>query len=125
MKEEQQRVYTTTERAEMVAAARAWKGTQAEFAAAYGIAQSTVSRWRGAAERREYTDAERLETVAALRAWKGTQTAFAIARGIPQTTLSRWANGDPRPHRAHVSRPLGGGTRRRRCWRWCPSRPRW
>lgn len=44
MKEEQQRVYTTTERAEMVAAARAWKGTQAEFAAAYGSAQSTVSR---------------------------------------------------------------------------------
>lgn len=108
MKEEQQRVYTTTERAKMVAAARAWKGTQAEFAAAYGIAQSTVSRWRGAAERREYTDAERLETVAALRAWKGTQTAFAISRGIPQTTLSRWANGDPRPHRAHVSRPPGG-----------------
>ena len=39
---------------------------------------------------------------------KGTQTAFALARGIPQTTLSRWANGDPRPHRAHVSRPPGG-----------------
>jgi len=74
----------------------------------HGIAQSTVSKWLGAAERREYTAAERVETVAALRAWKGTQTAFALARGIPQTTLSRWANGDPRPHRAHVSRPPGG-----------------
>ena len=46
----------------MVAAARAWKGTQAEFAAAYGIGQSTVSRWLGAAERREYTD-EMLEAL--------------------------------------------------------------
>ncbi len=67
-----------------------------------------MSRWLGAEERREYTDAERVETVAALCAWKGTQTAFALARGLPQTTLSRWANGDPRPHRAHVSRPPGG-----------------
>ena len=88
MKEEQQRVYTTTERAKMVAAARAWKGMQAEFAAAYGIAQSNVSKWLGNAERREYTDAERLETVAALQAWKGTQTAFALARGIPQYTYT-------------------------------------
>lgn len=92
MKPEQQRVYTAAERAETVAAARAWKGTQAEFAAARGIAQSTVSKWLGAADRREYTAAEREEAVAALRAWKGTQTAFAIARGIPQTTLSRWVD---------------------------------
>jgi hypothetical protein len=68
MNAEYQRVYTAMERAEMVAAGRAWKGTQAEFAAANGTAQSTVSKWRGAAQRREYTDAERIESVAAVRA---------------------------------------------------------
>jgi hypothetical protein len=82
MNAEQQRVYTATERAEVVAAARAWKGTQAESAAAHGIAQSAVSKWLGAAERRAYTAAERMESVAALRARTGSQTAFAIARGI-------------------------------------------
>jgi transposase-like protein len=106
MTAEQQRVYTPEERAEMVAAARGWKGTQAEFAALHGIAQSTVSKWLGAAERREYTGAERAEAVAALRAWPGTQTAFATARGIPQTTLSRWANDDRRVQRAHAQRSV-------------------
>ena len=88
MKAEQQRVYTATERAEMVSAARAWKGTQAESAAVHGSAQSNVSKWLGNAERREYTDAERLETVAALRVRTGTQTAYAISRGIPQYTYT-------------------------------------
>lgn len=105
MTAEQQRAYTPVERAEMVAAARAWTGTQAEFAAQHGIAQSTVSKWLGAAERRQYTDDERVEALAALRAWPGTQTAFAIARGIPQTTLSRWANGDRRGDRVREPRP--------------------
>ena len=48
MKEEQQREYTTTERAEMVAAARAWKGTQAEFTAAYVIHQPIPNATAGA-----------------------------------------------------------------------------
>ena len=40
---------TAEERAELVAKARAWQGTQREFAEAHGISQPTVSKWLRAA----------------------------------------------------------------------------
>lgn len=103
MSSEQQRVYSEAERAALVAAARAWPGTQAEFAAQHGISQGTVSRWLGATPRREYPDAERAAFLADLRSWSGSLRSFAAARGIPQATLSRWVKGDRRAHRARRS----------------------
>ena len=42
---EEQWTKTAEERAELVAKAQAWQGTQREFADAHGICQSTVSKW--------------------------------------------------------------------------------
>ena len=95
METEEQWNWTPEERADLVAKAQAWQGTQREFAEAHGIAQATVSRWLGAAPPNTRTEAERAALVAEALAWQGTQREFADAHGICQSTVSKWLSAAP------------------------------
>jgi transposase-like protein len=100
--EDQARVFSPEERAALVAAAQAWEGTQAEFAAKHGIHQSTVSKWLSAAAAatwRTETDARKAEVIERARTWTGTQRELARAMGLGSGTVSRWLSGDARSRR--------------------------
>ena len=100
--EDQIRVFNAEERAALVAAAQAWEGTQAEFAAQHGIGQSTVSKWLTAAAARagvvDY-EARKAEVIERARTWTGSQRDLARAMGLGSGTVSRWLGGDARSRR--------------------------
>ncbi len=97
MVSEEQWTRTAEERAELVAKAQAWQGSQRAFADAHGIAQGTVSRWLSVALRTTRTAEEWAELAAQARAWNGTQHEFAETHGIDQSTVSRWLSGERMP----------------------------
>lgn len=100
--EDQVRVFSPEERAELVAAAQAWEGTQAQFAARHGICQSTVSKWLTAAAATggvaDY-EARKAEVIERARTWTGSQRDLARAMGLGSGTVSRWLSGDARSRR--------------------------
>lgn len=100
--DDQVRVFSPEARAELVAAAQAWEGTQAEFAARHGIHQSTVSKWLTAAAASagvaDY-EARRAEVIERARTWTGSQRDLARAMGLGSGTVSRWLSGDARSRR--------------------------
>lgn len=100
--EDQIRVFSPEERATLVAAAQAWEGTQAQFAAQHGICQSTVSKWLTAAAATagivDY-EARKAEVIERARTWTGSQRDLARAMGLGSGTVSRWLGGDARSRR--------------------------
>ena len=97
------------EREALIAKARVWEGTQREFAAAYGVNQSTVSKWQRAVGARSYSAEERAAVVGAFASCKGSQRQHDDALGLPRGTTGKW-----------VSRSRTGSADRAR--RWCSSR---
>lgn len=106
--EDQVRVFSPEERAALVAAAQAWAGTQAEFAAQHGICQSTVSKWLTAAAAAagivDY-EARKAEVIERARTWTGSQRDLARAMGLGSGTVSRWLGGDARSRRYVAATP--------------------
>lgn len=92
---------TAEEKAELMAKARAWQGTQREFAEAHGVSQPTVSKWLSAAPptTRPATADLRAEVVKRYRAGEGTQRQIADAMGISRGMVFKWLAGEagPRP----------------------------
>ena len=107
--EDQFRVFSPEERAAIVAAAQAWEGTQAQFAAQHGICQSTVSKWLTAAAATagvvDY-EARKAEVIERARTWTGSQRDLARAMGLGSGTVSRWLGGDARSRRFRHAAPV-------------------
>ena len=98
---------TAEERAELVTKARAWQGTQREFANAHGICQSTVSKWRGAAPptTRPATADLRTEVVRRYGAGEGSQREIADAMGISRGMVFKWLAAEAAPRSLAVGPP--------------------
>ncbi|MBI2899358.1 MAG: recombinase family protein [Planctomycetes bacterium] len=97
---------TTEERAELVAKARAWQGTQREFAEAHGVSQPTVSKWMSAAPptTRPATADLRSEVARRYRAGEGSQRQIADAMGISRGMVFKWLAAEAAP-RSPAARP--------------------
>ena len=98
---------TAEERADLVAKARAWQGTQREFAEAHGICQSTVSKWLGAAPptTRPATADLRSEVVRRYHAGEGSQRQIADAMGISRGMVFKWLAAVAEPRSLAVQPP--------------------
>ena len=85
------------EREALIAKARVWEGTQREFAAAYGVNQSTVSKWQRAVGARSYSAEERAAVVDAFASLSTlTQNRwFPHDRRSGRTAAPSWARGSP------------------------------
>jgi transposase-like protein len=90
---------TAEEKAELMAKARAWPGTQREFAEAHGVSQPTVSKWLSAAPptTRPATADLRAEVVERYRAGEGTQRQIADAMGISRGMVFKWLAAEAAP----------------------------
>lgn len=80
------------EREALIAKARVWEGTQREFAAAYGVNQSTVSKWQRAVGAASYSAEERAAVVDAFASFKGSQRQHDDALGLPRGTTGKWVS---------------------------------
>ncbi|MEK6778358.1 MAG: helix-turn-helix domain-containing protein [Candidatus Deferrimicrobiota bacterium] len=78
------------EREALIARARAWGGTQREFAAAHGVSQSTVSKWQNAVGPRSYTTEDRAAVVEGFASFEGSQREHDDALGLPRGTTGKW-----------------------------------
>lgn len=98
---------TPEERAELVAKARAWQGTQREFAEAHGVSQPTVSKWLSAAPptTRPATVDLRSEVVQRYRAGEGSQRQIADAMGISRGMAFKWLAAEAAPRSLAVRPP--------------------
>lgn len=98
---------TAEQRAELVAKARAWAGSQREFATAHGISQSTVSKWLGAAPptTRPATGDLRAEVIQRYQAGEGTQRQIADAMGISRGMVFKWLAAEAAPRSLAVRPP--------------------
>jgi len=98
---------TAEERAELVAKAQAWPGTQREFAEAHGISQPTVSKWLSAAPptARPATADLRSEVVQRYRAGEGSQRQIADAMGISRGMVFKWLAAEAEPRSLAVRPP--------------------
>jgi len=99
--------WTAEERAELVAKARSWPGSQREFAKAHGICQSTVSKWLSAAPAptRPATAELRGEVVRRYGAGEGTQRQIADAMGISRGMVFKWLAAEAGPRSLAVRVP--------------------
>ena len=98
---------TAEERAELVAKARAWPGSQHGFAKAHGLSQSTVSKWLSAAPptTRPATAELRAEVVQRYNAGEGTQRQIADAMGISRGMVFKWLAAEAAPRSLAVRPP--------------------
>ena len=98
---------TAEQRAELVAKARTWPGSQREFAKAHGVCQSTVSKWLGAAPPtiRPATADLRTEVVRRYRAGEGSQREIADAMGISRGMVFKWLAAEAGPRSLAVRPP--------------------
>ena len=98
---------TAEERAELVAKAQTWPGSQREFANAHGICQSTVSKWLGAAPptTRPATADLRTEVVRRYGAGEGSQREIADAMGISRGMVFKWLAAEAGPRSLAVRPP--------------------